>query len=180
MTGNRVAYRYANALFMLSGEQKATENVYQDLLLIASTLDLHSEISAVLENPVLEESKKLTLINELFSSHVTKMVNDFITFLGSKGRLIVLIDICKEFIEIYKKSIGVIAAEVHSAVPLDDTQEKNITELLSAQTGKKVILSKSVDSTLVGGFAIRLEDQYYDNTLRNKLRKLSKTLINEK
>ena len=48
-------------------------------------------------------------------------------------------------------------------------------QLEGVQTG--VELEENIDSALIGGFILRVDDNYIDASVRNKLRKIKKELV---
>ena len=179
MTGNRVAKRYAKALYGLAEDKGQIEIVNMDLELIDSVLRNSEDLHMSLDNPVLSESRKLAICLDVFSANVSDIIKTFLNFLSEKNRLSILADICLEYFSIYKEKSGIVEAKVYSAVSLLDTQKEKITESLSRISGKKVLIQEESDKTLMGGIAVRLGDEVFDSTISSKLRRLSKTLKNE-
>ena len=69
--------------------------------------------------------------------------------------------------------------QVTSATPLDSAVEGRLQQALAKQTGKTVILEKSVDPTLVGGIVSQIGDVVYDGSVRTQLDNLKQQLLAE-
>ena len=130
MTGNRVAKRYAKALYNLADDKGLIEKVNLDLELIDSVLLKNEDLRIALDNPVLSENRKLLICLDLFSSRVSDIVKTFLNFLSEKNRLSILADICLEYFSIFKEKSGIIEAKVYSAVSLLDNQKDKIADVM--------------------------------------------------
>ena len=67
---------------------------------------------------------------------------------------------------------GEVTAEVVSAAPLTQEQERRLTETLAQKSGKTVKLDARVDDTLIGGMIVKLGSQMIDSSIRSKLASL--------
>ena len=67
---------------------------------------------------------------------------------------------------------GIVLAEVRTALPLEDEQRRAVTERLGELTGETVEMNEVVDESLIGGIAVRIGDQLYDASVRNRLERL--------
>ncbi len=83
-----------------------------------------------------------------------------------------LFDIFKEFLALVDKKNGVVKAKVASAVDLNDQLKKKMISDLESKIGKKVVANYTVDSNLVGGFIVRVEDTVYDASVKHQLKLL--------
>lgn len=71
-----------------------------------------------------------------------------------------------------------LSAEVTSAVPLNDEQQKHIADELRRHAQQQDLdVTFSVDETLIGGLIIRVGDQVLDNSLRSRLGAIQRNMI---
>jgi F-type H+-transporting ATPase subunit delta len=59
---------------------------------------------------------------------------------------------------------------------VDDSVLKQISAFVSDIFKTRVELKELVDKDIIGGFILRIEDNYIDASVRNKLRKIEKEL----
>jgi F-type H+-transporting ATPase subunit delta len=79
-------------------------------------------------------------------------------------------DIAREFFE----QRGELVVDVKSARPLTDSVRKELKDLLKEATdAKEVLLSESVDASLIGGLIARTPDAQLDASVRTKLKQLA-------
>jgi hypothetical protein len=64
---------------------------------------------------------------------------------------------------------GVVRATVTSAAALSDAYADKLRAELEKRTGKKVVLVRAVDPTLLGGVVTRIGDQVIDGSLKSRL-----------
>ena len=72
--------------------------------------------------------------------------------------------------------MGVIRAQVVTAIPLPDDLAAALAGRLAAFTGKKIVLEKKTDPAVIGGVCVTLGDKILDGTVRTNLDELGKTL----
>jgi F-type H+-transporting ATPase subunit delta len=80
---------------------------------------------------------------------------------------------------IYKQE-GILEVNLFSAIPLDTHQKKEIiTELKRRYNATDIVLTEIIDTSLLGGFKIEINNQIIDLTIRNKIIKLQEYLIKQ-
>jgi len=63
-------------------------------------------------------------------------------------------------------------AEVRSAIPLTDDQQKRLAAALTKATGKALNLKVVVDPSVLGGLVAVVGDEVIDDTVRTRLDQL--------
>lgn len=76
-----------------------------------------------------------------------------------------------------KEAYTLLDAEVYSAVPLTDEQQKALSAALSRKFGKAIHLTLQVKPELLGGLTVRVGDLVYDGSLSHRLDKMKKVLL---
>ena len=64
--------------------------------------------------------------------------------------------------------------EIVSAVELSDEQKQKTIEKLHIRLNKEVKVNWALDTNIIGGLVIKIDDDIIDTSLKNKLDKLSK------
>ncbi|MBM3448891.1 MAG: F0F1 ATP synthase subunit delta, partial [Bacteroidetes bacterium] len=72
------------------------------------------------------------------------------------------------------KMRGIHHAEVISAVALDNTSKSAVQQMAERMAGGQIILTERIDSSLIGGFVLRVNGQEYDASVTGKLNKIKK------
>lgn len=174
MSELQVASRYAKSLIDLAKEQKALDQVQQQMALFVEVCKANATFLAVLKNPIVSLDKKVAVLEGLFADKVHPMVLSFFKIMVNKGRSGVLYATAKEFLNLYNQDKGVVTAKVTSAVELTEANKKQIVEVVKTATKGEVVLETKLDSNLIGGFVLQVGDKQFDASLSSKLTKLKK------
>ncbi|MFH2009107.1 MAG: ATP synthase F1 subunit delta [bacterium] len=134
-------------------------------------------LQAFLEGPHVREQNKAALVEATFSSNrVLPMLYNLLRVLVNKKRILFLPDILKEFNVIGQLELGNVVGKVTSAVPIDPTKQRTLTQRLEELTGLKFTFNFEVDPGVLGGVLVRYKDVNIDGTLRGRLQALRSQL----
>lgn len=168
----KAARRYAAALLESAKETDTVDDILADINLIKNTLEDSKELIMFLRSPVIKFDDKTEALEKIFSDRVQEMTNRFLQLLARKNRIYLLDQITEAFIERYNKHAGIIKINVYSAQKMDDAQQEKLHKALEKKTGKKVDMNLTLDESLKGGLAVRIEDTVIDGTVKHKLQEL--------
>ena len=174
---SKAARRYATALLEIAKELDQVEQVLEDIRLIDNTIEASDELSNFLSSPIIKFDDKVEALNEIFSDKVQDVTAKFIKLLAKKGRVNLLAQIVKAFLQKYNEYAGIIEVEVYTAYELDETQKSSLHKALEEKTQKKVDMNVTVDASLKGGIAVRIDDTVIDGTIKHKLEELEEQLM---
>jgi F-type H+-transporting ATPase subunit delta len=169
-----VASRYAKSLIDLAGEQAAVEPVKTDMEFLLQTLKRNAELNAVLGNPIISQSKKVAILNDVFATRVNKLTLAFFTIMINKGRGELIYGTATEYINQYNVKNNIVKATVVSAAPLSEANRAELVADVQAAIGRTVILNTKVDPSLIGGFVLTVGDRQIDTSIAGDLKKLKK------
>jgi len=173
---NRVAKRYAKALFEFAQEQKLLPEVHADLQHIRELIETSPEFDRLLTNPLITESEKSRMIRPIFEGKINTITVNFLELLSEKRRLEYLSDVIDSFEHFLLEYENKVKGEVISAIPLSDDQMNAIKTHVEGLIGKNLLLQEKVDKQLLGGFVVRVQDMVIDNSIRAQLEKLRERL----
>ncbi len=174
MRVNLLSKRYAQAVFDLSIETNITDKIAKDLALIKEVLEENRQLRKIMGNPVLDDTKKATLLVTIFGKHVEELTAHFLHLITRKGRASYLLSICIAFNEIYKNYKNILSAELVTAIKADVQIRKSVISKLTNLSDKTIELNETIDEDIMGGFVIKFEDYQYDASVANQLRRLKK------
>ena len=176
----RIAHRYSKTLLEISYEQKNTELVKQDMILLQEICQQNSDFVTMLKNPTVFNSKKIEIIKSIFQNKMQPITISLFEVMSRKGRENIISFIGDEFLKQYYEIENIVQVETTTAVPLSDALRKSLYERLKnfAYTSKKKIhLVEFVDTSLIGGFKIEVDEYFLDESVQNKIRRLRKELL---
>jgi F-type H+-transporting ATPase subunit delta len=173
MVDSRAASRYAKSLLGLAIEQKALDNVHNDMLLFSKVVDENKGFALMLRNPVIAHDKKAEILSKIFKGKVHNLTMTFFNIITRKNREPLLPSIAREFHTQFNEFRGISKATVTSAVPLDDKLRGEFHTLVKKYSNKtQVELIEKVDPTMIGGFVLNVGDRQIDASIKNKLKAL--------
>jgi len=173
-----VAERYARAIFELGTETNRLEQLSEQIARFAETYDSSSLLRTVLGNPILGESKRTGVINELARHlQIAGPALNAVLLLARRRRLAVLPEISKRLISLSDEKLGVLRVHVTSAKPLGESYAGQLVSLLEKATSKKVRLGQAIDESLIGGLITRIGDHTVDGSIRGRLAELGQRLM---
>jgi len=175
MNDGKISVRYARALFQSALEKKILDKVYDDMILVSEVCRI-PDFKELLESPIIVPSKKAGIINNTFGKNIDQITVSFINLLVKNGREIYLPGIAREFLRSTKEHKGITESVLTTAVKVNDDLKKQISEIITGIFKTKVELSEVIDKDIIGGFILKVEDNYIDASVRNKLRKIEKEL----
>jgi F-type H+-transporting ATPase subunit delta len=175
MSNSILSRRYAKAIFDLSAEKKALDEVEKDLRTVQGVLEESSKLREVVQNPVISRDEQRAAMSFLLKKmQVGDLVQRFVLVLINNGRLNVLGEAVNSYFELLKLHRGEVDAEVISAVALNAKHIKEIEKNLSASLNKKVLVNSKIDQEILGGVVIKIGSRMLDASISGGLEKLEK------
>jgi len=173
---NRVAKRYAKALFELAIEQKKLDRISEDMELLRSVLAKSEDFAVILSNPLISEQQKLQALSGAFGKELQTLSLNFLDLLTEKRRLNLLPEVLEAFKFFLLDHENKLEGEVVSAIKLSSDQIGKIRSHVEELTGKKLVLEERIDTQLIGGFVVKVQDIVIDNSIRSHLERLRERL----
>jgi F-type H+-transporting ATPase subunit delta len=167
-----MAGRYAQALYALAQEQKATDQVAADLASFSALITESPDLQRFIKSPVFSAEEQVkALVALLARAKITGTAANFLKLVAAKRRLFAIGDMIANYNKLHDFAKGLARAEVIVAEPLKDA---HVTALKAALAelmgrGKTVEVSIKVDPTILGGLIVRLGSRMVDGSLKTKL-----------
>lgn len=168
-----IAKRYADAIFALAQDMNALEAVERDLKIIAQTASEFTEVQQFFSSPLLAREAKAKALEALAGKlRMHALTSQFLQRLALNQRLSLLPLIASTFATLAANARGEVFADIISAEPLDARYISAITDAVSKGLGKGVIAQTSINPSLIGGAAIRVDGQTLDYSIAGHLRRM--------
>lgn len=175
MNDSKISVRYSKALFLSALENKNLDEVNKDMILISETCKM-AETKEFLTSPIIVPSKKKEIFHKIFGGHVEDITLSLIDLVVSNGRESYLPAIARVFIHETLRHKGITKSVLTTAIAVDEKVKKEITAMISEVFNTKAELEEIIDPDIIGGFILRVDDNYIDASVRNKLNKIRKEL----
>ena len=172
-----VAERYASSLFDLALEAGSVESVGSDLGRFQAMIDDSADLKRLIVSPVFSADDQFKAMSVLLDkAGITGLVGNFLKVVARNRRLFAVPGIVRSYREIAARQRGEVAAQVTSAHALTEAQLTELKAALKGVTGKDVVISLSVDASLLGGLIVKIGSRQIDSSLRTKLSSLKLAL----
>lgn len=176
-----VATRYARALADAALDPKNRLDAKQalnELTVFEGMMKESADLRNILLSPAVQGSKKRAVINRFAESlPLSRLVRNFLFVLVDHHRIGMAGEIREAFEAVLDERLGVVRAEVKSAMPLEPEQQGAIQAELSKVAGKQVRCTFETDPSLVGGVVARIGSTVYDGSVRARLSSLRERLV---
>jgi len=177
MNQSKISVRYAKAFFEFGSEKKMLESIVIDVKLLIESLHSIPVFKEFIENPIVRPSDKKLFVSQLLTKKVSKETIDFLNVLITNKREAYLQDILRNFLGLYRAKSGVTQVTVTSAIELTKQQKGDVISHVEKEYKTKVDLIEKIDSAILGGYIIRIDDLQYDASIKTKLKQVKKELL---
>lgn len=180
MSNQIISARYAQSFFDLAKEENLLQEAKDDMSLIGRTCEENKILDTIFNNPNVTTGKKRGIVRDLFAPKVNNLTLQFLLLLIDKRRVVLLRDIAQQFGNIYNQYKGIKVALLITAKPIDKALKEKIRAQLAGFFFCSIDLQEKIDTSVLGGFKVMIEDKYYDATLANQLTELRKSFAHTK
>jgi F-type H+-transporting ATPase subunit delta len=167
-----MAGRYAQALYGLAQEQKATDQVAADLSTFSALIAESADLQRFIKSPVFSAEEQVkALVALLARAGIEGISANFLKLVAAKRRLFAVADMIADYTKLHDFAKGLARAEVIVAEPLKDEHVLALKAALAELVGrgKTVEVGVKVDPAILGGLIVRLGSRMVDGSLKTKL-----------
>ena len=163
---------YAEALFRVVQAEGELDRVEDELFHFGKLLEKNHELKQALSDQGIDKSQREKVLEELLSDKVSPHTLGLLSFIVGQGRARQMPQILDLVSKLAAEARQSVVAEVRTAVPLDDAQQKQLAESLSKATNKNVTLKVMVDPSVLGGVVAKVGDTVIDGSIKRRLDQL--------
>lgn len=175
LENNKVASRYAKALFESTLDSGETEKVAKDLALVNDVMTSTPALDRFLKNPAVSMEEKQQFLDQQFSKNVGAWVLRLLKLLIENKRVAIFEQLVEQFNALVLQSENAAHAEVITATELEEELRNRIRKTLETTFGfSRVDLQNRVDPGLLGGVIIKLQDRVIDGSYVGRLEEMRK------
>ncbi len=176
MIAEQVSQKYAKALFMAAKGRNLIDKAYEQFDVLKLVLKKDRALLDFLTAPQVPDERKRELVNNVFGPRIEKLFVEFLFVLMEKHRIGFLPQIIDAFERLVEIEKGMVRAQVITAVAISADEEKNAMSRLETRTGRKVLLEKKVDPSIIGGMIVIIDDEIIDGSVRHGLKMIEEHL----
>lgn len=169
---------YGSALFSLAKEDNQVEAYLSSLEEIVDFLKNNAEIAQFLESFAVNEESKKDVIKKIAEPYSLAHLYGFLALLSQHHYIGRLDEVLTAYRNLANEHLGIKEGIVYSATPLSKEDMKRIGDLLEKDLDSKASLTNRIESSLIGGIRIYIDEKVYDASVKGKLERMRKQLLN--
>lgn len=178
MSHAQIAERYGRAIFELGSETGELQALTDQLRRLARTYHDSKELQATFADPALNEAVRRSLVDELAAKlGLSAQTKNTVLLLAERHRLGALPEIAARVSSLADEKSGILRVTLTSAEPLNEAYSAQLVQQLEQSTGRRVLVEKKVDSSLLAGVVVTIGDNTIDGSLSGRLRELEQQLL---
>ena len=166
MTGAR---EYAEALFLVCKEEGLIKEALYDLHSVCTAIKENPDYLKLLATPALSKDERVGLIDGACGT-VCEAVKNLFKILAENRCAHLSGKIYTEYRALVDEEYGILRAEAVTAVALTDSQKEKIRSKLALITSaSEVVLTNTLDPSILGGIKLRYRGTQIDSSIKERL-----------
>jgi F-type H+-transporting ATPase subunit delta len=150
--------------------------VSEELADFAAAVHDVPELRSVLRNPQLDPRAKVAVLDDLLGG-ADELIRNFLRLTAEKGRIGQIEEIAREFDRLMAREERRLNVELTTARELSDAEARELLQQIEQASGRKIEATRSVDSSLIGGFVLQAGSMRVDASVRGRLEGLRQELV---
>ena len=172
-----IAQVYARSLFEVATEHDKLDLVREQLGEFAEALSESHELQMFFFSPYFSTDEKQDGLRRTVSDADESFLN-FLSLLLENHRMPVIFRVRREYDRLWREANHLLAVQITSAVELDPSVAERVGDEIGRQTGRTVELTSAVEPEILGGIVVRVGNSIIDASIRTRLDKLRKQVVN--
>ena len=170
-----ISTRYARALLKSATDGKLEEQVYQEMMTLAKSYTEVPALRQTIDNPMLEKSKKQTLLETAAGGSPSKLTQSFIALVLKEDRENMVQFMAYSYVTLYRKQKNVIRGKLTTAARVSAETELKMRQMVESKTQGTVEFETEVSPDIIGGFILEYDTFRMDASVKTKLN----TILNQ-
>ena len=175
---NSTSVSYAVALYELAKESSTLDKIEEEMKSLNVLLEENLEFQeAILSPTITKDSKKNIMFAIADKNNFSEVLKKFLGLVTIKNRLFFLKRIIESFLNLVSNNKGELKARLVSSKKLSIDEQKKIQFELSKDFKSPLNINFEYDPDLIAGLIIQVGSVMVDTSIKTKLRKLEKNMI---
>jgi F-type H+-transporting ATPase subunit delta len=171
-----VAGVYAHSMIELAEERGQLDELLEELDGLTQYLDQTPAFEEFLSSPLIDDEDRAKVLEKAFRGKASDLLLDALLVINRKGRLGYVQAIAEAYRRQFRLRRGLVEARVRTTVPLTEALRAELVAAITRFSGKRPILSESLDPSLIGGMIVEVDGRKIDTSLASRLKGLSAAL----
>jgi F-type H+-transporting ATPase subunit delta len=177
MANEKLARRYASAVYALAVDAQAVERIGNDLAAMDRAIGEDDLTRSFYVAPVIDRKVKERVLLTAFEGKVHEVALHTLLLLVRKRRESLLDELVQEYRKLEMQARGTEPLTVTSARELPPAELQSLVDRLQRAYQKKFDVTLRIDPSLIGGVRIMMGDRRIDGSVAGRLEELARTLF---
>ena len=164
-----ISTRYARALLKSATDAKLEEQVYQEMMTLSKSYSDVPVLRQTIDNPMLEKSKKQTLLETAVGGTPSKLTQTFIALVLKEDRENMVQFMAYSYVTLYRKQKNVIRGKLTTAARVSAQTEQKMRQMVESKTNGTVEFETEVNPEIIGGFILEYDTYRMDASVKTRL-----------
>ena len=175
---NSTSISYALALYELAKENSDLNKIENEIQSLNELLTANKNFNEMILSPTItKEEKKNVIFAIAEQNNFSKIVKNFLGLVAIKNRLFYLKKILESFLNLASNKKGELIAKLTSSKELSQHEREKIENELSKDFKAPLKVEYKHDPKLIAGLAIQVGSIMVDTSIKTKLKKLEKNML---
>jgi F-type H+-transporting ATPase subunit delta len=179
MNAGLIPVRYATALLGYANDMALTDSVYVEAKRLVVNLSHYRELRNAIDNPVFGKTEKKNILLAAAGEKVSIPFEKLINLLLENNREKLTLSVALRYIDLYREQKNIHSGKLTTASEVDVKTEKRIIELVQKVTGGTLEIEKNIDSSILGGFLLEVDNVRWDASVSGQLRNIRNEYIEQ-
>ena len=167
----------ASVVMKISKEQNVVEDFQESIRLIIQLLKDNAQLRGFLQSKRFSVDQKSELIHSVFKDLVHPIIQELIIMHADDNPIMFLRNFSFYFNYLVKDEMNIAIVTAQTADELSKEEKDNLRLQIEAIIGKNTELTTTVDSSLIGGLKLRIDNIFLDASIKTKMENLRKDLL---
>ena len=172
----RLAGKYALAIFEIAQEKNMLEEIQTQLTAIKELFAENLELNSLVNNLLVPKEPKIEIIKQVFGQQIDTVLLRFLVVLLEKNRISLFEKIHRAYVNLLNEQNNIAEIKVTTARNLSETEYAEVSEKIGKLLNKKIILIKHINPEIMGGIIIQMGDKLIDGSIARQLKNMEKSL----
>ena len=175
-----LAERYAGALVDVALANGQADQVKRELAEFAGLVRESPDLHSFLSNPSIARAAKHAGVEAIVARMgASRTLRNYLFVIVDHRHAGMLVEIEQAFSRLLDARMGIMQAQVTSAMQLSDKDRAELAAALTKLTGEKIEAQYTTDAALIAGAVVRIGSTIYDGSVRTQLERMRARMISE-
>ena len=177
MKPNKLAKLYSNILFECAKDMSVLDEVRDSISKIDNLVRSNADLKSFVQSKRLLKEDKLKILDKVLGYSIHGLVLGIVSYLSGMQTNKTIGFIKSYYHERYKNINNQVSVQAIVSNDLNEEETKELKEKLDKVLGKDADLNINVDTSIIGGIKLRVENTFLDASLKSQIKNIKLDLM---